>query len=100
MSRLSRFSTGVTPPPPVAGYAAAEIGTHNQWWNPGSTLWDPTLGYVPLSTGRLDGMVLHELLHNLGYTDGDLQASLMGNSGISGITDNISQVLTENCFSK
>jgi hypothetical protein len=44
----------------------------------------------------VDGMVLHELLHNLGFSDMDLQASLNVIDPIN--TDSISVELTKDCF--
>jgi hypothetical protein len=82
----------------VAGqYATAILNSNQQYWMPGSTLTLP-LSQGPVTDARLDGMVLHELLHNMGYGDMDIQLSLMGPAGVTNKTDNISMRLSKDCF--
>src|SRR4029077_18175084 len=83
-------------PPAISSFTATTVamaltpGTQ-QYWRPGVT--------DGMSDARLDGIVLHELLHNLGFSDVDIQLSLGGPGMVSNVTDNISQRLTNDCFS-
>ena len=77
-------------------YACSLINSNVEYWMPGSASWtfaDGSGGYVP---SRMDGMLMHELLHNLGATDGQIQTALFGKT--DPLTDNISQQLTKDCF--
>jgi hypothetical protein len=73
------FNNAQTTPSPASGgvpagttfqpgqYAQAFSNSNLQYWMPGTTIFMPgTL--LPMTDVRLDGMVLHELLHNLGDT--------------------------------
>jgi RHS repeat-associated protein len=84
----------------ASGQYALTIGNTNlEYWMPGSTSWmmpDGNGGFAPMTSNRLDGMLMHELFHNLGPTDTQLQNALgLANTPI---TDNISQQLTKDCF--
>ena len=99
---------GVPGPPPLAasvflpGQLAGVFlppGVHSsnvQYWVPGSTIFAPGSPGTLMTQPRLNGIVLHELLHNLGYDDIDVQLSLFGS--LSPNTDNISIRLTQDCF--
>src|ERR1700679_1784726 len=55
-------------PAPNSQYALSYLNTNLQYWMPGTTIFIPgTL--TPMTSSALDGMVLHELLHNIGYGD-------------------------------
>ncbi|MBY0505370.1 MAG: hypothetical protein K2X03_15760 [Bryobacteraceae bacterium] len=73
----------------LATYAVAAVGFPEIWWRPGSTV-------KPSSLKWLLGALLHELLHNVGFSDNELQDSF----GLprSDNTDNISDFLQQNCF--
>jgi hypothetical protein len=77
-------------------YASSYFGTNQQFWRPGSTIFQPG-SLDAMTQRRLDGMMLHELLHNLGYSDADLQKSL-GLTVTLLDTDNISRELSKQCF--
>ncbi len=77
-------------------YAAALLNSNQQYWLPGTTILAPGTA-SPMSPGRLDGMVLHELLHNLGYSDTAIQ-SAFGIFENPLDTDNISRELSLVCF--
>jgi hypothetical protein len=78
-------------------YAQATPNSNQQYWMPGSTTFKPGTT-IPMTQSRLFGMVLHELLHNLGFSDTDIQLSLGGPSMVSSNTDNISVRLTADCY--
>jgi RHS repeat-associated protein len=88
---------------PAGGYtyAISYLNTNQEYWLPGSTMYTPNsvmsgLTPVAMTPGRLDGMVMHELLHNMGFNDDQLQSA----TGIIDplTTDTISQQLSKDCF--
>ncbi len=71
-------------------YAVAEIDFPHIWWRPGVN------GQGRVSNWLL-GAVLHEILHNAGFYDDEIQSSL--NIEVNQeYTDNITQLLAERCF--
>jgi len=76
---------------PVTGYVHAMVpvlGENKIYWRSGDTL--------GLSTSDTGGAVMHELLHTLGYSDGQIQMGLFGET--SRFTTNISDKLAKDCF--
>jgi len=80
---------------PTGQYALSIFNSNQQYWMPGSTIFIPGTT-TPMAAERLRGMVLHELLHNLGYDDTPMQVALGLERGPN--TDNISEKLAEDCF--
>jgi RHS repeat-associated protein len=69
-------------------YAYSYRYTNRVFWLPGELR--------PEDPGWLEGAVLHEVLHNIGFSDAALQTAFYGVSG--GSTDNISTFLRDNWF--
>jgi len=71
-------------------YALTPWDSSVQYWRPGYE--------VGKSDAEVAGAVMHELLHNMGFSDHDIQMGLFGLGGVSDITDNITQKLKTDCF--
>jgi len=70
-------------------YALAQLGGNKIWWRPGR--------YEGSVANWIMGAVLHEVLHNVGFDDAQLQTGLL--LQLDGTyTDNISVALALNCF--
>jgi RHS repeat-associated protein len=69
-------------------YAFAPLSGSTSYWAPGSQ--------SGIDENKLAGMVMHEILHNMGFTDTAMQDAFK--IAVTGATDNISEKLATDCF--
>jgi hypothetical protein len=88
----------------IAQYVSGASGTVVAAALPGSALWGNIYfnsGYTSgLSTNNAAALLMHELIHTLGLTDTQVQASLFGanSSQVGAASDNITQKFLTDCF--